>query len=561
MKKKLIAALTAAVLSFGSIAASAAFEDVPADSWYADAVDFMTQSGYMNGISDSEFNPDGGMTRGMFVTVLGRMDGVYTANYTKAIFPDVTMEQWYAPYVSWALEAGIVTGYSDLRFRPNEQINREQLAAMIKRYVDYRGIALPENPNAYDSFLDESSIPDWAKDGAALMRTTGVITGDEYGSFMPSEPATRAQIAVIIMKLRSVMNGETLEIPRRKEHSRAETYLSSMSLRDKVYQMLLVNPEQITGVEAATIAGAMTKEAVAKYPVGGLVYGSKNIIDAAQIKEMLLSTSGFMTVSPFTAISEEPGDFSQLSSKLNVAKYNNAYTYRNDGTEKISEIYGGISQELKNLGFNTNLAPVADAWSNTRNGYIATRAFSNDYLTAAAMTEAAISASKDKGVLTAMKYFPGYGDCAENPNDGVCYSYKTLDDLKNEDFNAYKKGIDAGCDFVMCANVNMPEIDPYYPASLSTIFVNDLLKNHLGFNGIIMSGDLSMKAVTSKYSSADAAVMAVDAGCDMLLTPENPEQAADAIIAAVNGKSITETRINESVLKILEKKLEAGILQ
>ena len=107
----------------------------------------------------------------------------------------------------------------------------------------------------------------------------------------------------------------------------------------------------------------------------------------------------------------------------------------------------------------------------------------------------------------------------------------------------------------------MPEVDPYYPASLSTIFVNDLLKGYLGFDGIIISGAQNMKAITSEYSAADAAVMAVDAGCDMIMLPANVDQAVNAIIQAVNDNSISESRINESVLKILNKKIEAGLIQ
>ena len=561
MNKKAIAAVMAAAILTAAVPVMAQYEDVKESDWFYEAVDFMSDSGYMNGVSETEFAPNGGMTRGMFVTVLGRMDGAPVSEYTKAIFPDVSMDMWYAPYVSWALESKIVEGYSDLHFHPDYNINRAQMAVMIKRYLDFRGIALPQNPNAYDSFNDEEVIPEWAKDGAALMRTTGIITGDNYGNFMPEEQATRAQIAMTIKKLRMVMNGEMLEIPKRIELSVGEKYLEKMSLRDKVYQMFIVTPEQITGVQAATMAGVTTKDAVTKYPVGGLVYDTRNIIDSEQLTKLTTTTASYMTTAPFMMIAEEPGDSSKLVSKLELAKHSNAYTYKNTDAEKVSGVFSDIAFELVNHGFNTNLAPVADIWTNTRNSYIATRAFANEYQTASALTAAAVKGTKAKGVLSAVKYFPGYGDCAENPTEGVCYSYKTLADLKNDDFNTYKNGIDAGADFVVCANVNMPEVDPYYPASLSTIFINDMLKNYLGFEGIIVSGEQSMKAISSKYTTEEAAVMAVDAGCDMILTPNNVEQAANAVIKAVNERSITETRINESVIKILNKKAEAGLIK
>ncbi len=559
MKRKFMALCLSAVLAFSATSALA-FEDVNENDWYADAVEYMVSSGYMNGISDTQFAPNDSMTRAMFVTVLGRMDGAYVDNYTKKIFPDVEMDQWYSKYVSWALENGIVSGFSDLKFHPDEQINRSQLAVMINRYLAYRNITLNENPSAYTAFSDEASIPQWAADGVDMMRKTGIITGDAYGAFMPEAAATRAQIASIIMRLRRVMNGETLDIPQRTEKSSSEKILSSMSLEEKVYQMIAVTPEQLTGIEQVTMGGQTTNDAITKYPVGTIIYSDKNIIDEAQLTDMLNNTKSFIDIDPFMAIEEESGSYSVALNALNKDAFKDAYEYRKNGSGDVRAAYKAISETLKGYGFNLNIAPLADLWTEPANTYIGRRAFGNTFSECSANVVAAIKATNEAGIFSAMKYFPGYGSSINNPINEKCISNKTLDDLRNYDFNTYKDGIDAGTDFVMCANVWMTAVDPYYPASLSTIFINDLLKKELGFEGIVMSGDFRMKSISQSYTSADAAVRAIDAGCDIVVCPEDFKEAADAIIKAVANEEISEKRINESVLKIIDKKLDAGII-
>lgn len=559
MKKKLIALglCTSMVLSAMPIYA---YDDVNDSDWFAESVNFMVNSGYMNGVSETEFAPNSGMTRAMFVTVLGRVDGAYVDGYAKKIFPDVDMDQWYAKYVSWAVDKGIASGYSDLKFYPDSLVSRAELAVMIKRYLDYRGIVLSDNPQAYDSFSDSEAVSGWAADGVDLMRRTGIITGDSYGAFMPEDCATRAQISAIIMRLRKVMNGEVLDIPKRVVRSKAEVLADEMTLEEKIYQMLAVTPEQLTGVSQVTMASQTTKDALTKYPVGTILYGEKNVIDEAQLTEMLNNTKSFAKVAPFTAVEEELGSNATVMKVLDRTLSNDAYEYRETDGSAAGNAYLLIGGILSDCGVNLNIAPLADLWSNPGNTYISTRAFGNTFSECAANTVASIKAIDNSGMLSAMKYFPGYGSSTQNPWEEKCTSTRTLDDLKNYDFNVYKDGIDAGTDMVMCANIWMSAIDPYYPASLSTIFINDLLKNELGFNGIVMSGDLRMKSISQYYTSGDAAVRAIDAGCDIVVCPDDFEEAVAAITLAVKNEEISESRINESVLKILNKKIESGIL-
>lgn len=560
MKKELLAAAVSLSMTLGITSAYAEFTDVDSNAWYADSVNYMIQNGYMNGVSDTEFEPNTSMTRAMFVTVLGRMDGADASAYNKKIFPDVDMGEWYAPYVNWALENGIVTGFDDLNFHPSDEINRAQLSVMLKRYIESKGYQIADNPGAYDSYIDENSIPQWSKDGADFVRRTGIINGDAYGAFMPLTTATRAQIAATVMRIRTLMNGETLDIPQRLTRTAAEVTIDNMSLNDKIYQMIAVTPEQLTGVTTATLAGEATSDAIKKKPYGMLIYSEKNILNADQIKTMVETTASYTSVKPFMAIAEETGSGAQLSSKLGGDVFKDAYDYRMADTSEIKNAYSTLSTQLRYCGFNVNLAPTADIWSNPSNTYIGKKAFGNTYQECSPQVKAAIEGIDEASVLSAMKYFPGYGSSSQNPLTEKCTSTKTADDLRNEDFNTYKDGIDAGADIVMCANVYMINIDEKYPAPMSQTIVTDLLKNELGFTGVVMTDDLRMKSISQQFSTSDIAVQSIKAGCDLLLCPQDPEEAASAIMKALSSGEITEDRINESVRKILDAKTKAGIL-
>ena len=177
------------------------FVDVPAGAWYADAVEDVAANGLMDGVGGRCFAPNDALTRAMFVTVLGRLVQINEADYTSVSFTDVTPGSWYAPYVEWAAQQNIVNGMSSGRFEPNTPITREQMATIIARYVQSTGKALPTITDPV-TLRDMNAVSDWARDGVELMRTTGIIAGDERGYFNPRGLATRAQAATVFMRLR-----------------------------------------------------------------------------------------------------------------------------------------------------------------------------------------------------------------------------------------------------------------------------------------------------------------------------------------------------------------------
>lgn len=198
MKRKLCALLLALGLTTGLAVNAAAFTDVPADAWYAEAVGSVSAGGLMNGTTDTTFAPDAQVTRGMVVAVLWRLAGS-PAPAAPSIFPDVEDWFFYADAVAWAKEQGIASGLGDGSFGGGSIVNREQLAVFLQRYASYAKQELANG--VLDIYSDVEDVHDWARAGMAHAVGAGLITGKDDGSLDPSGPATRAQLAVILQRL------------------------------------------------------------------------------------------------------------------------------------------------------------------------------------------------------------------------------------------------------------------------------------------------------------------------------------------------------------------------
>lgn len=568
MKRRLIGFALMAIMLFAGTSASADFVDVIGSEWFADAVQFVSERKYFNGVSDDEFAPDESMTRGMFVTVLGRLAGVDRSEYTRDKFPDVQFDDWYYTYVTWAAENGITDGYPDGSFHPNDPVNREQIAVMLNRYLISMDIELDTNPNAAAAYTDEDAVSQWARAGVSLMRETAIFTGDQYGHFHPERYGTRAEIANVIMRLWSAMNGEVLNVPTATPMPTAEPIspelekvnqiLSGMTLNDKIYQMFMVTPEQLTGVMPVTVAGEVTKAALASHPVGGLLYSKQNITSDYQFYRMLDATRSYAKTALFIATTEECGALSQMSSVFAMPEWNYMYDYRDDGADKAYEIGTSIGEKMYQHGFNMNFAPVADVWSNARNSFIGERSFSSSPQIAGEMAAAEVRGLQSRGISAVLKHFPGIGDTTVDGN-GRLISKKTWNQFFASELVPFQHGIGSGVDFILCSHVTAESVDSY-PASMSGVFIGSILRNQLGFNGVIITDSLDSPAITNFYSTADAAVNCVMAGADMLLSPGGIDSAADGILKAVAEGKISEERINESVRRILQVKLNRGII-
>lgn len=335
----------------------------------------------------------------------------------------------------------------------------------------------------------------------------------------------------------------------------ADSCIAEMSLENKVAGLFMVTPEALTGVDTVIQAGDTTKQKLSEYPVGGLVYFSKNIKSADQLKEMLDTTRNTMIYPVFLAVDEEGGSVSRVAGAGLADDVGDMSEIGSTcDPEKAKEAGTTIGTYLSQFGFNVDFAPVADVVS-AENAVIGNRSFGSDPNVVGTMVAAEVQGLQESGVSACLKHFPGIGDTTTDTHDEKAVSEKTLEDMQQTDLPAFQSGIDAGADFVMVSHMSLPNVvGDDTPCSLSGAVISDLLKNQLGYNGIVITDALDMSAITDSYSSAEAAVKAIEAGADMLLMPENFEEAYQGVLDAVQNGTISEDRINESLKRIYRVK-------
>lgn len=336
--------------------------------------------------------------------------------------------------------------------------------------------------------------------------------------------------------------------------------ISTMPLEDKVAGLFIVTPEALTGVSTATQAGEGTQEALNKWGIGGLIYFDKNIKDREQITEMLSSTVSKSKYPIFLAVDEEGGSVSRVAkSGIDVVQVDDMAAIGETGdTTQAHEAGLAIGNYLKELGFNLDFAPVADV-AGDGNSAMGDRVFGSDAQLVGEMVSNLVEGIEGTGVSSCLKHFPGIGAAEEDTHDGRVETAKTLDEMRSLDFIPFKAGIEAGADFVMVSHISVASVEEAVPSSLSRTIMTDVLREELGFQGIIITDALDMSAITEYYTTEEAAVMAIQGGADMLLMPEDFEKAYEAVLAAVKDGTISEERIDESLKRIYRVKYKDRI--
>ena len=202
------------------------FTDVPAAAWYADAVQYVYENGLMTGVSESEFAPDGTATRGQIVTILWRLAGSPVVNYAMR-YADADEGAWYGEAVRWAASTGVVTGYTESSFGPNDAITREQLAAILYRYIKTQGQGFTGMwyfPLRYD---DAASISGWADEAMHWCVMKGVLNGTGETTLSPQLTATRAQLAAILQRFCELPKDTASKSAAQTAYDRASAYLTA----------------------------------------------------------------------------------------------------------------------------------------------------------------------------------------------------------------------------------------------------------------------------------------------------------------------------------------------
>ena len=258
----------------------------------------------------------------------------------------------------------------------------------------------------------------------------------------------------------------------------------------------------------------------------------------------------------FIGIDEEGGLVSRLK------KSNIEHETFPPAAEMEDAAYAGtsIGSILGELGINVDFAPVADVNTNPDNPVIGTRAFSSDPQAAASKVAEFITAIQKMGVSAGAKHFPGHGDTAMDSHLGETYVEHDMERLRSVEFVPFEQAITAGTDFIMAGHIKTPNATTDgLPATLSAEMLG-ILRNELGFDGIIITDAMNMGAIVEEYGAGESAVMAVQAGIDMVLMPLSMEEAHATLTDAVGKGIISEERVNDALWHILSLKYDKGLL-
>lgn len=345
---------------------------------------------------------------------------------------------------------------------------------------------------------------------------------------------------------------------------KAGKILESMTLEEKVCQLFMITPEALTGVGTVVQAGTSTKNAIDQYPVGGLIYFSQNLQDPGQTRTMLANTQQYAkerTGFPiFLSVDEEGGQVARVGSNpaFGVEKIGNMSDVGSRGdTQEAYEVGSTIGAYLSDLGFNMDAAPDTDVLTNPNNQVVKYRSFSSDPQLVTEMAASELRGLNEQGIIGMYKHFPGHGGTTDDSHEGYAYVDDTLEELKSGAFVPFQDGIDNGIQVIMVSHISCPNVTgDNTPATLSKMMITDMLRNDMGFDGMVITDAMNMGAITAQYSSSEAAVAALNAGVDMLLMPEDFQSAYQGVLDAVKDGTVSEERIDESVRRILELKLE-----
>lgn len=345
--------------------------------------------------------------------------------------------------------------------------------------------------------------------------------------------------------------------------AQAAVIVEGMTLEEKVAQMFIVTPEAITGVGTATAAGTTTQQALEAYPVGGIVYFQKNLENPDQTRTMIENTQRYaqeaVGLPLFIGVDEEGGTVSRVggNSGFGIANVGDmsAVGATGDATQ-AKETAKTIGGYLSDLGFNLDFAPDADICGDPATDVMARRSFGQDPELVATMVSAQVEGFLGEGVLCCAKHFPGIGGVAGDSHEGTISSTKTLDDLRSFELVPFEAAIEAGVPLIMVGHLSTPNATgDDTPASLNHAIVTELLRDELGFDGLIATDSFSMGAVGGFCTPSNVGVTVIEAGVDLILMPEDFTAAYQGVLDAVANGTISEERIDESVERIVETKL------
>ena len=375
-----------------------------------------------------------------------------------------------------------------------------------------------------------------------------------------------------------------------KEDTLVDGLIENMSLEKKIAQMMVICLDNQWYVstkeyEPFTVMTPQVANLLRDCGFGGIIFWHRNLQTSKQsmklISDINEANASGDNVPLLLSVDEEGGGVNRVY--YSTFMPGNMALAANGSTDDIYDCASIIADEMKDIGLNTDFAPVVDVNSNPANPVIGIRSFSDITSEVSRLCVPFIKGLSDNKVISTLKHFPGHGDTDTDSHTGLPLVNKTYEQIANNELLPFKAGIEAGADMVMSAHIQFPKIDSsrylakdgslvYLPATLSRTIITEILRQDMGFDGVVITDALTMDAILDYFDIKDVAKLAIEAGVDMLLNPVNSDVSVNKYVKdlkdyitmiadMVRNGEISETRIDESVRRILKMKYRKGLFE
>jgi Beta-glucosidase-related glycosidases len=350
-----------------------------------------------------------------------------------------------------------------------------------------------------------------------------------------------------------------------KSTSKAEQILTEMTLEEKIGQMFMVDTADLEHGTRTSDNELSLNEAqkanLAQYGLGGVIFFAGNIQSAEQVQSYINELQANSKYPLLVSTDQEGGSVDRLAN-AGITHFGNmadiGATGDPDNAYQVGATYG---KEMRNLGFNVNLAPIADINTNPNNPVIGVRSFGNDASLVAKMVASEVRGLQDNNISAALKHFPGHGDTSADTHTGMATIDHDINRLREIELVPFKSGIEADAGMVLAAHIKLPNVDAEdIPASMSKTLIADILRGEMGYNGVVITDALDMGAIAQYYTNEQVVEKCIEAGVDILLMPVNYFEAYETLLNLVNSGTVPQSRIDESVLRILNLKLKFNVM-
>ncbi|MGP4068659.1 beta-N-acetylhexosaminidase [Halobacillus sp. B29] len=364
---------------------------------------------------------------------------------------------------------------------------------------------------------------------------------------------------ILIMNIRGDTQNESKDASphsqmplRANEKKGTRSPLLQWSMEEKVSQTLYI------GIQGLTLSN-QEKEMISQEKVGGVILLGRNVESAPQLQNLVDSIRQANANNPiplFLGVDEEGGRVSRIPDNaiMNLpASKKIGDTMDAELAQKTGRL---LAEKVKAFGFNMNFAPVLDIVNNPNNQVIGDRSFGETPERVNNLGIPAMQAIQAERVIPVVKHFPGHGNTSVDSHYDLPVVDQSIEELQDFEWVPFETAVEQGTDAIMTAHILFPELDQKYPATLSKTIITGILREQLDFNGLVITDDMAMGAISNNYGTSEAAVLSIQAGADMVLLTDTSqfENVKDSLMKAVRDGQIPESQLNTSIKRILQKK-------